>query len=709
MLAYPQLRDLDLLTPHDISQLARALHSHYRITREKETSLQYLKMLIEDFQSDKVVGHPFASVHVLSCLREMEEYDVGNKFWQWLEKQDTNFTDGRTYGAAIELLSVQGAPLEMCETLYTAALELHSGSTTASIAATTGRTIRLILLQGIITARLHHGAWRPAYEAFDLCVRLYPTLTPARIYELFIYERPISEAYIVFLMACRAGSPPASRVLTHMLDTTWTRTNDVRAMMKLCYGYVGAGGRPRVEHLNMLVAGLLGSLRNSPENKTLFDQTMSLVRSLIAAFSRVGVRRTVATFNTIISLGGKMRRIDLVESGLREILNEKMSPTMVTYRALLMAFGQIKDERSVESAWKSLAEARKEMKVPWNLKDLKALARACKFTGKEGFARNIFEEIKLDIGYTMYREAIEALIQPIRPEPGQEVEKTDPGKASTNAKDAETADLDATISENGPSPSSSELETAGVSASPDSPATAFTATSTTTDTASSPPTDTVLPTHPPSLSAQAAAAAHTDTETELARLTSIFTSRQTSDFSSSPALGEPLFTLGGGSGTGGTIHTATTPPSAPKLLQPLLEELYQRLQQPSQSTVPGGEEGTSRTSTGFDVARLRFENWKSVNRLLFEAECTERDRERVAVRRLMAKKQQQQQGGDGGSDGAGAGDKFVIPSGVEEFLERPPHLDEQDAKAEVERVLAMRERGDQDWRRKEMAMRGKLV
>ncbi|KAI5780924.1 hypothetical protein EDC01DRAFT_620404, partial [Geopyxis carbonaria] len=339
MVAYPRLRDLGVLKADDISNLARQLHAVARLFRVRHRLQEvsaHIAMLTEDLEAERIPGHPLASVHLMSCMKDLSMFDEANAFWGWLKEQDTNHCDARVYGAAIEVFAYQGVPLPELEDMYQEALERFQTTTLPAVADATGLGVPVMLLQAVITARLFHGDWRAAYEAFDHCMRLYPALTPSRIYELFIYERPVREAYIVFLMACRAGRPPAPAVLTPLMKEVWLKTWDVRALLRLVYNFVGAGGKPESNHLNVLIAALMGSMpRADTDDARALSHTMALIRRLIDAFALLGVKITVATFNTIISLGGQFGRADLVQAGLKQLLSAGLTPNMITYRVLL--------------------------------------------------------------------------------------------------------------------------------------------------------------------------------------------------------------------------------------------------------------------------------------------------------------------------------------------------------------------------------------
>ena len=576
MTSYKQLSEMGVLTENDISNLARQLHARFRLDREKKDILPHVTTLIEDFKKKTIPGHPLASVHMLSCLKDMEEFTLSNKFWGWLTTQDENFCDARTYGAAIECLSYQGASLSELEAMWDEALERYSGTTVPSVAKNTGRGVPVMLLQGIITARLFHGNWRAAYEAFDICTRLYPSLTPARIYELFIYERPVREAYIVFLMACRAGTPPKPGVLSPLLKETWMKTHDVRAMIRLIYAFVGAGGTPNALHLNSLIGGVLGSFPpdlkpTDAEYEPLYQGMLGLVRALITIFNRIGVPLSTGSFNTIISLGGKLHRQDLVHSGLKELIDAGLSPTMVTYRTLLNAVGDMADATLLEESWSMLKTGRKQLRTPWEFNDWKALIRACVATNRVDFfkgqlaihSHELTELFVHNISAFLQRAVI----------------------ASTTAPPS--------TPETTPIPSTSET-----------------------------------PETTPKTTPFNKQALINDVKT----LTEIFSSSRIADFASSGSSGSS----GGSSISNDDLFSLLpndTTPSGVTLTpaqEAELHQIYLSISTPP-SVLDTETAGGTKTSTGYDVDKLRFENWKAVNCLLFEAEWWEREQERRKV------------------------------------------------------------------------------
>lgn len=610
MTSYPQLRDVGVLDANDISNLARQLHTRHRLDRLKPQILPHIKTLIKDLKSGSILGHPLASVHILSCLKEMEEFKIANEFWSWLVTQNEEHTDARVYGAAIENLAYQGELLDVMEDMYTEAIERYSDTVIPSVARDTGKGTKLMLFQGIVTARLLHGDWQAAYEGFDTCIRLYPTLTPPRLYELLIYERPVKEAYIVFLMACRAGSPPKPLVLTPLLKQLWSETGDIKAMIRAIYAFVGAGGKPSFQHLNSLISAILSSISNVP-GSTGYDQVytsaMAFIRDLVAAFGRVNVPPSLSTFNTIISLGGRLGRIDLIHGGMKEMARAELMPNIVTYRIILNAFGELNDAEAVRTSWGDLYAAKQESNEPWDLlRDLGALVRACIRTEQVDYCRKELERIQPIIGPRLYRSAVDSIL---REERKIQFVKKASSTSTTNAKTALSPEVDA----------------------------------------------------------------------EIKHLTRIFSSHQIHNFAT-------------GSGERIVDIDSTTPVLPHTELQHFYEELTQ-----SVSKVGIGEDPLQRTSTGYTVEELRFENWRSVNRLLYEAELHEKEMEE----RVLEKARKRARG------------TIVEEEKVVEGKEEVKKLfaSEERAKARIEAIKKGVERvtsGKEEGRKEELRIRGRM-
>lgn len=665
MVSYKVLAEIGVLTDQDLSNLARQIHARYRMDEAKADVLPHVQTLIADLEARKVPGHPLASVHLLSCLKDMQEFPVAARFWAWLVQQDEQFCDARTYGAAIECLSYQGVGLAELEALWKDALGRYSTTTVPSVAIATGKGVPVMLLQGIITARLLNGNWRAAYEAFDICIRLYPTLTPSRIYELFIYERPVREAYIIFLMACRAGTPPKPGVLTPLLKEVWIKAQDVRAMIRLVYCFVGAGGKPNAIHLNSLTGGILSTLppskpKGDPEYDALFADTLKVVRSLINTFHHIGVSLSPSSFNTIISMGGKLQSEDLVHRGFRELLAAGLQPTIITYRSLVNAVGDMKDASLLERSWGMLKQGRKQLGERWHVNDWRSLIKACVATGRQDYVVAELEKHKLELGSHFVSSVRSNLLRAT--------------SAAADAADAAAAG-------------------AGVGA-------------------PCPDTEKRPKANPPT---------REELERDVRSLTEIFASNQIHDFSQRPQDGEALFDISPGEGVPrGVVLT----PQQEAELESFYKQLVLGSNRAGKYLEDHDQSVGNRTITGFSFERVRWENWKAVNRLLFEAEWAERQEEDRKVQAtidasgdsvvLESPDGEGTKGGGGGGrggegeGGGGGGSKKEKDIGYEFTF-----WSEEKAKArirkEVERVVKARMNGNPEWRKDEMDVRMKLA
>lgn len=392
MAQYPKLRDLNLLKNTDIADLARQIHDQFRMKRSKEDVLPYCLLLLEDIEQRRVPPHPLAAMHMLSCLKEMEEYAIANRHWEWLIQQGEEATDARVFGAAIELLAYQGTPLPHLEELYQEAQQRYS---LESFHIYGGHQLQdVVLLQGIITARILNHRWKDAYKAFNNCLRMYPDKTPSRIFELFIYERPAAEAILVFFMACRAGCPPKPAVLTSLLRKVFTRSRDIGTMLKLVYSYVAAGGKPQYHFISPLLNGMLSTIpqlvRLSSEDAATLQlpKVWNMCLRIIDSFAAVGVLPSVGNFNSVITMGGKLRMPELVLIGLKELAARNLNPIPETFVALINAFGNLGDGSQVVASWEGLCETKKQQShgvVQWKAAEWNALVWSTIATGKTAF------------------------------------------------------------------------------------------------------------------------------------------------------------------------------------------------------------------------------------------------------------------------------------------------------------------------------------
>ncbi|KAI9769180.1 MAG: hypothetical protein M1839_003784 [Geoglossum umbratile] len=601
---YPRLVQDSALGAGDTLELARLLHNRYRRLNSfdtpqievKDQLLSYMKKLIADLVRRKLQPHPLASLHILSYCKESQEFDVGVEFWEWILPQDGGFLDARTYGAGIELLAHYGRPLHYLESLYTQALKRYPGafseyhlSPQAIVQDPSRPSItpgsRLLLLQGVLTARLIHGDWRNAYLALDTALRLYPDQVPLRFFQLFIYGRPLDEAYEVFHVACRSGSPPTERAFTTLLSrlaawqlsqqTVLRRIEVLNCMLTGLQAYHGAGGRAVVWHLNKIIQGILQILpaASPPAEAAAYEPLYTIMDSaaklLMTTLSELGVSANVATFNAFISEGGKLKRPDMIASALQRLYDAGLEPNVLTRRCLLLAAGRIGDAAGVEAAWHSIVEfaMQSDLKVD-NGPEWTALVKAGIRAGNVAFVKGQFRKYKSTLPDHIV--ALEAELDPQSRVDGDSAERTH----------------------------TSHEETKSVS-----------------DDTQAPPID-PLP----------------EIIQELNGVFDLLNEFGNSAKSSQPYnfYTSPL-----------TMQTPKTTQTANEIPDSTYRAFYGKLSTESGSGIATKEaEGVStvRTLTGFTLAELRYRNWKAVNRLLIMAEDSQTMETRKVEQALEAGK-----------------------------------------------------------------------
>lgn len=441
---YRALKDKRILSKYDFRTIAQALHHCLRL--EKRASLfekrrentdelvELAEELVKDVRKGTLVPEGKAHVHLISFFKESGVRDAGTRFWQWLEQQDDLYVNVDVYGAAIELLAVNGAPLVQLEELYQQALNRFPGNFAAYHLSPEAMVpdrdqlfrvggIPITLLQGILTARLLRGDTRNAYLALDTVLRLYPDQAPARFFTLFLEERPLLEAYTVFAVACRAGILIPANQFRHFLtavrnsssvETPEKHSLALRAMLSSMYMYIGAGGSISQNAVNELVIALTQMLRlpgvadaETKQRQKLVDAVMELVRTTLKVFARYGARPGISAFNTIITnLGGYGHSRQTIDVALFDVKALGLVPTEVTRRSILNAAGMLEDRGYVTQAWRELVQARGDAQQYPDASDFHVLAKMCHLTSQIDFARDAFETLKEHVP-THSRDGIE--------------------------------------------------------------------------------------------------------------------------------------------------------------------------------------------------------------------------------------------------------------------------------------------------------------
>lgn len=413
MSIYPHLLSKGFLQHKDTAELARAVHNSYRTAGNKRAEAQRLldiaDVLIEDLKTDRLPPNKHASLHLLSFFKAARQFEKGQELWVWLHQQDEKHLDAAVYGAAIELLSVQGhSQLQDMEDLYQEALKRFPGTyaqyhlSPDAIIPDRSQPVSIhglpmTLLQGVLTARIFYGDWRNAYLALDTVLRLFPSQVPPRFFELFLLERPLAESYHVFIMACRCGTPPKPPRLTQLLDAIDDHMGRAplsqaltltERMIDAIAAYLTAGGKLSELHLSVLIRGLANLLPHLDPIKTskgdgvseLAFIVSSTAQTFVSAFAQAEILPGISTSSTLIDLAGKARMLDLFEAIYNKVSDSGVS-NPIWHRSALKAAGQLGDSQRVETTWTDLKQVAEAEGRPLERRDWLALAKACRRAG----------------------------------------------------------------------------------------------------------------------------------------------------------------------------------------------------------------------------------------------------------------------------------------------------------------------------------------
>lgn len=406
--------------------IAQTLHTALRKRRPdpKEKSpnadLDILaNFLVQDIQSDRLPPNHAAHLHLLAFYKEAKQLDKAFNFWKWLENQDDSYVSPAVYGVAIELLAIQGRPAEETENLYVQALKRFPGSFNeyhlSPDAVLPDRSqpinikgIPMTLLQGIVTARLLRGDSKNAYLALDTALRLFPTQIPSRFFTLFIEERPVTEAYNIFMLACRSGTTIGPDVLKALLTklrqvavvNPLANAPVLRSTLTASYAYAASGASLTSNHLTELVIAVTAILQHATistlprtEVNQLAEHILLIVSRLFKIWAGQDSRPGIAAFHSIISnVAGRGQRQDVITTCLEDMNELGLEPNPVTRRSILKAAGDIGHVETMKSAWTDIIAARHQARAVPDLADWTTLAKAARQLGEQDFVREKLQD-----------------------------------------------------------------------------------------------------------------------------------------------------------------------------------------------------------------------------------------------------------------------------------------------------------------------------
>ena len=441
--AYGEARKAVRFGAEDATAMAQALNTAVhelpvgKDRRVPQELLRFADLLVQDIRNNHLPPSRPGHFHLLTFFREAEQYDKGSSFWSWLVEQDDTYVNPQSYRVAIEILSIQGKPAGEVEDLYALALKRYPGNfneyhlSPQSVVSDRSQPINVsgiptTLLIGIVSARLLRGDTKNAYIGLDTALRLFPAQVPARMFAILIEERPASEAYKVFLLACRSGvvvgQDTVKTLLTKLrtLATSSPIANEfaIRAVITSVYLYIVTGGKMASSHLTEIVLSTAGIVQDrklnamtSTQLNEITDRLFVLVKELFEVCSQQGVRPSIVTFNSIITnLVGKGGRRDRLADLLVDIQTLQLRPSAVTYRSILTAAGNLHDSELLQSSWSDLAEIRESSGTPLNYSDWLIFARAAVECGDVDFVRQQLQRLAHTVTRSI-SERIENILQ----------------------------------------------------------------------------------------------------------------------------------------------------------------------------------------------------------------------------------------------------------------------------------------------------------
>ncbi|KAK4890319.1 hypothetical protein LTR27_010962 [Elasticomyces elasticus] len=426
---FPEARERQVLTGTLLWRTVQCVHEGLRrVKRNREDDgrretiedlIAFAEQLANAVRKGDLEPDRRAHLHLLAIFKEGGAQAQGIAFWEWLEEQDERYVGLDVYGGAIELLSVYGTPLRELEQMYGRALQRFPASFNAYHLSPEAvvpdrdqaieiKGISMMLLQGILTARLLRGESQKAYLALDTALRLYPTLTPSRIFAMFIEERPLNEAYTVFALACRAGVvlpfDTARKLLTALRSSADMSSPDshitaLRQMLSVVYMYLGAGGSLTSNVVNEIIIAFTQTLRldgvaglDGMQKKVLVSTTLDAIRKTLEIFARYGTKPGLSAFNSIIvNLGGHGQSRKIITVALRDAQALSLRPNHVTRRSIVVAAGMLGDKDYVAQAWQDLVYNLELQSKKAELPDYNILMKAAKASGAVDFAEQVLE------------------------------------------------------------------------------------------------------------------------------------------------------------------------------------------------------------------------------------------------------------------------------------------------------------------------------
>ncbi|KAJ4399751.1 hypothetical protein N0V91_009199 [Didymella pomorum] len=437
--------------------ICQAVHEAVRRDMARKDSsrmsklLHFMATLVKDLKEGRIRPHNFAYVHLLSAYKDSKHFVEGRELWNWLKEQDDVHCSQGAYGAAIELMSYgKLMTLPELEGLYEEGLKRYPGTFAeyhfSPDAIVPDRTQPILvndlpntLFQGIITARLHSHDWKGAYLGLDTLLRLYPGRPTQRIFELFVSERPLFEAYTAYMLACRSGTHISGSQVTNILNrlrVAMTQSSSMedrfmllRAMANALYACQQSGAALRGIHVGEFIKAFEFLLPEKAPGQNFTAEEVDLrntiavtAQQIVADLIQSGLTISASLFVPLISLAGKLRAPELLTQTLEDAKTASITFFAVEKRTVLAAAGQIQDGDLVKALWTVIVTDANHEGNQLTYNDWATFAKACRRAQLDKYFEQQLNEQAHSLSNTLEKRVRSVMTTP------------EPGAASSSLK-----------------------------------------------------------------------------------------------------------------------------------------------------------------------------------------------------------------------------------------------------------------------------------
>lgn len=441
---YPTLLAAKVLNSYDTRRITQVLHVRIRNEHspsKRDELFPFVQQLVSHLRQGTVEPHPFAFVHLFGIYKDAKRFDEGYALWEWLVQQDERYVSQAVYGAAIELMAYgRLKPLPLLEDLYNDGLKRFPGtfaeyhlSPDAIVPDRTQLTtisgIPTLLLQGILTARILARDWKRAYLALDTALRIYPTQTPPRYFELFMTERPISEGYTAFMLACRAGVAMRPTHVTALItklraamgasQSIADRVMLLRAIANAMYGYLEAGETLEGIHVGsflrafeLLLPEPIGGEDYVGEAAEMRDILAVTAHEIMSNLIQAGMPPELRSLQALISISGKLRLPSLLSATLQDIEAAGFELGPIERRTIITSAGLLKDKKLLEQYWLLVVSDAEANSAQIPFEDWITFTKACRRADHSDYFRSQLLKLPYAIDNNTERHIIQQIDMP---------------------------------------------------------------------------------------------------------------------------------------------------------------------------------------------------------------------------------------------------------------------------------------------------------